>query len=119
MRSTIRSNSQLSELRASVRRDLTVLGDDDQIIDDFVAAVNEVVAAVLSNRDSVGGSVDVRWHRRTDPRAELYAEIRNMAQTPTSLLSEGIVCSILHQSAEHVDVHERIGGSLISIRSRI
>ncbi len=119
MRSIIRSNSQLSELRASVRRDLAVLGDDDLAIDDFVAAVNEVVAAAVSNSEPDAVSIDVRWLRRTHPRSELYAEIRNAAGTPNSLLSEGIVSSVLHRSAERVDVQERIGGSVITVRSRI
>ncbi len=119
MRAIIRSTGQLSEMRTSVRRDVAVAGDDDVVIDDFVAAVNEVVAAVLSNGGSDIASIDVRWLRRTHPRAELYAEIRNTAGTPISLLSEGIVSSILHHSAERVDVQERIGGSVITVRSRI
>lgn len=119
MRSIIRSTAQLSELRAAVRSDVAAPGDDDLVIDDFVAAVNEVVAAAVSNSESDTPSIDVRWVRRTHPRAELYAEIRNAAATPTSLLREGIVSRILHHAAERVDVQELIGGSVITIRSRI
>lgn len=119
MRSIIRSNGQLSELRASVRRDLAAPGDDDLIIDDFVTAVNEVLAAALSHSMPDTASIDVRWLRRTNPHAELYAEIRNTAGTPTSLLHEGIVSRVLRHAAERVDVQERIGGSVITVRSRI
>lgn len=119
MRSIIRSTAQLSKLRASVRSDVAAPGDDDLIIDDFVSAVNEVVAAVIANSESAATSIDVRWVRRGNPRSELYAEIRNTASTPISLLNEGIVSRILHHAAERVDVEERIGGSVITIRSRI
>ena len=119
MRSIIRSNRQLSELRASVRRDVVAPGDDDQVIRDFVMAVNEVVAEALSHGASDTSSIDVRWFRRLHPHAELYAEIRRTSGTPTSLLHEGIISCILLHTAERIDVQERIGGSVITIRSRI
>lgn len=119
MRSIIRSNDQLSELRASIRRDVVGPGDDDRVIDDFVTAVNEVVADALSSGEATPASIDVRWLRRTHPRAELYAEIRKTSGTPTSLLHEGIIARILRHTAERVDVHERIGGSVVTVRSRI
>jgi hypothetical protein len=119
VRSIIRSTSQLSELRASVRRDVAIAGDDDVLIDDFVTAVNEVAAACLSSCVSDAASIDVRWIRRTHPRAELWAEVRNTAGTPTSLLGEGIISRVLHHTAERVDVQERLGGSVITVRSRV
>ena len=64
-------------------------------------------------------SIDVRWNRRTYPRAELWAEIRNTAATPTSLLGEGIIARLLDRTTERVDVQERIGGSVITVCCRI
>jgi len=119
VRSIIRSTGQLSELRTSIRRDVALPGDDDRFIDDFVTAVNEVAAASLSSSEADIAPIEVRWIRRTHPRAELYAEVRNTAGTPTSLLGEGIVSRILRNTVERVDVQERIGGSLIAIRARI
>ena len=119
MRSIIRSTSQLSELRTSIRRDIAIPGGDDLLIDDFITAVNEVAAASLSNNGPETASIDVRWIRTTHPRAELFAEIRSMAGTPTSLLTEGIISRILLHTAERIDVQERIGGSVITVRSRI
>ena len=74
MRSIIRSTGQLSALPASIRRDVAVEGDDKLLIDDFVVAVNEVIAAALSSCGRDIASIDVRWNRRTDPRTELWAE---------------------------------------------
>ena len=119
MRSIIRSTSQLSALRASLRRDVTVTGDDELFIDDFITAVNEVTAASLSSCGLAAASIDVRWNRRTYPRAELWAEIRHTAATPTSLLGEGIIARVLDRTTERVDVQERIGGSVITVRCRI
>lgn len=119
MRSIIRSSGQLSDLRASVRRDVAAPGDDAQAIADFVMAVNEVVTAALSHGMTDAVSLDVRWLRRTQPCLELYAEIRNTAGTPTSLVHDGIVLRVLHHVAERVDVQERIGGSMITVRSRM
>lgn|GEM_PF-2116186 len=106
-------------LRASVRRDVTVVGDDELLIDDFITAVNEVTAAALSSCGRAEASIDVRWNRRTSPRAELWAEIRNTTATPTSLLGEGIIARVLEFTTERVDVQERIGGSVITVRCRI
>jgi len=117
VRSIIRSNGQLSDLRVSLRRDLADPGVGEKVIDDFVTAVNEVVSAALSTGEIGSASVEVRWLRRTQPRVELYAEIRNTAGTPTALLREGIVARLLHHCADRVDVQERIGGSVITIRS--
>ena len=119
MRSIIRSSSQLSELRASVRRDVATPGDNERVIADFVMAVNEVVAAALSAGTGDTASLDVRWLRRTQPCVELYAEIRNTAGTPTALLHDGIVLRVLHHVAERVDIEERIAGSVITVRSRL
>lgn len=119
VRSIIRSSGQLSELRASVRRDVAASGDHDLVIDDFVMAVNEVVSAALSHSMYDTVSLDVRWLRRTQPFVELYAEIRNTAGTPNALLHDGIVLRVLHHVAERVDVQELIGGSMITVRSRM
>jgi hypothetical protein len=119
VRSIITSTSQLSELRASVRRDITAAGDDHRVIDDFVSAVNEVAAVSLSQSGPARSSIDVRWARRTQPYAELYAEIRNTGGAPTTTFTEGLVSHILEHTAERVDVHARIGGSVVIVRSRI
>ena len=119
MRSIIRSTRQLSALRASLRRDVTIMGDDELFIDDFITAVNEVTAAALSSCGLAEASIDVRWIRRTYPRAELWAEIRHTEATPTSLLGEGIIARVLEFTTERVDVQERIGGSVITVRCRI
>lgn len=119
MRSIIRSTGQLSALRASIRRDVTIEGDDKGLIDDFVIAVNEVTVAALSSCGRVVASIDVRWNRRTDPRTELWAEIRNTAATPPSLIGDGIVALVLHRTTERIEVQERIGGSVITVRCRI
>ena len=42
-----------------------------------------------------------------------------MAGTPTSLLTEGMISRILLHTAERIDIQERIGGSVITVRSRI
>lgn len=124
MRSIIRSTSQLSELRSSLRRDVSVLGDSDTIVGDFVAAVNEIVAAAVSHdvprSDAARGiAVDVRWRRRAHPHTELYAEVRNTAGTPRSLIDEGISSRLLAHYAERVEFDERIGGSVITVRCRV
>ena len=119
MRSIVRSTGQLSALRAAIRRDVTIEGDDKLFIDDFVTAVNEVTAAALLSCGLEVASIDVRWNRRTDPRTELWAEIRNTAETPLSLIGDGIVARVLHRTTERIDVQERIGGSVITVRCRI
>ena len=119
MRSIIRSTVQLSALRASIRRDVAIEGDDELLIDDFVAAVNEVTAAALLSCGRDVRSIDVRWNRRTDPRTELWAEIRNTAATPPSLIGDGIVARVLQRTTERVEVQERIGGSVVTVRCRI
>ncbi len=140
MRSIIRSTSQLAELRDSVRRDVAEPDDDSRIVEDFVAAVNEVVVAALldtalvsedddrtslgtafatGTSDPSGWSVDVRWFRRTHPRVELYAEIRNVAGTPRSLIEAGLSERLVRQYAERIDFDERIGGSVITVRCRV
>ncbi len=106
-------------MRASIRRDVVEPGDVVAVVDDFVAAVNEVVAAAVANRGLSVPSIDVRWRRRTHPRLELYAEIRSLAGTPQSLIEEGIPARLLHHYAERVDFDERIGGSVITVRTRI
>ena len=98
---------------------MAVEGDDKLLIDDFVVAVNEVIAAALSSCGRDIASIDVRWNRRTDPRTELWAEIRNTAATPPSLSGDGIVARVLHRTTERVEVQERIGGSVITVRCRI
>jgi len=95
------------------------MGDDELFIDDFITAVNEVTTAALSSCGLAQASIDVRWNRRTYPRAELWAEIRHTAATPTSLLGEGIIARVLDRTTERVDVQERIGGSVITVRCRI
>lgn len=94
------------------------------IVDDFVAAVNEIVAAAVSGEGPFNGAergvgVDVRWRRRTHPRVELYAEIRNAAGTPRSLIDDGISARLLRHYAERVEFDERIGGSVITVRCRV
>ncbi len=81
-------------------------------------AVNEVTAASLSGPGADTRSVEVRWARRTHPRAELWAEVRNASETPIALLGDDIVSLVLRHSAERVEVEERIGGSVVTIRSR-
>ncbi len=134
MRSIIRSTSQLAELRDQVRRDVAEADDDSAIVEDFVAAVNEVVVAALteegnddasrSNDDidpsgSTEWTVDVRWFRRTHPRVELYAEIRNVAGTPKSLIEAGLAERLVHHYAQRIDFDDRIGGSVITVRCRV
>lgn len=125
MRSIIRSTSQLSELRDALRRDATEPHDDANIVEDFVAAVNEVVSAALADEvdepdPEVGGwSIDVRWFRRTHPHVELCAEIRNVAGTPRSLIEAGLSERLVHLFAERIDFDDRIGGSVITVRCRV
>lgn len=103
----------------SLRRDVAVPGDDDVIVSDFVAAVNEVVAAAVSDFGSTDPSVDVRWRRRMHPHVELYAEIRSSSGTPPSLIDSGLASRLLRRFAERILVDERIGGSLITVRCRV
>ncbi|MEP1126388.1 MAG: hypothetical protein ABJH68_21095 [Ilumatobacter sp.] len=139
MRSIIRSTGQLAELRDQVRRDVAEAGDDVAIVEDFVAAVNEVVAAALADEGdggsaravepfagasgesagAAGWSVDVRWFRRQHPRVELYAEIRNVAGTPKSLIEAGLAERLVRHYAERIDFDDRIGGSVITVRCRV
>ncbi len=86
------------------------------VLDGFVAAVNEVVAAAFD--DQSDASVEVRWLRRLQPHTELYAEIRNTAGTPKSIVGDDLVARLLDQFAERLQIDERIGGSVITIRCR-
>ena len=106
-------------MRASLRRDVAEPGDADIVVDDFVAAVNEVVAAAVSDQGSGHPSVDVRWRRQTHPQVELYAEIRSATGTPQSLTGDGVASRLLRQYAERLVVDERIGGSVITVRCRV
>lgn len=118
MRTILRSTDQLSQLRATVRRDLRDDGVADAAIGDFIAALNEVASATLTS-GADDAAIEVRWLSATHPHAELCAEIRSTAVTPTALLDEGIVSDILRNVAQRVEIHERIGGSVIVVRSRI
>lgn len=118
MRSIVRSTIQLASLRESVRSDVAAHADDPRVIDDFVAALNEVVAAAVVDAGS-SPSIDVRWSRRVDPRHELWAEVRNTSGTPKSLIDDGIPSRLLQAYAERVEFDERIGGSVITLRCRV
>lgn len=115
----IRSTSQLFELRTSLRNDVVQAGDRESVVDDFVAAVNEIVAAGITDAGEDGLMVDVRSRRRTHPFPELYAEIRNTTGTPRSLISDAIPARLLQHFAERIDFDERIGGSVITVRCRL
>lgn len=119
MRSIIRSTSQLSELRTSLRHDVAAEGDQDSVVNDFVAAVNEIVAAVIADAGERNPMIDVRWRRRTHPCTELYAEVRNTTGTPASLINDGFPARLLQHFAERVQFDERIGGSVITVRCRV
>jgi hypothetical protein len=119
VRSILRSTDQLSDLRSELRRDLHAEGVSDLAIGDFVAALNEVASATLTQSGADNVAIEVRWHRASSPHAELCAEIRSTAVTPTALLDEGIVSHILRNVAQRIEIHERIGGSVIVVRSRI
>ncbi len=115
----IRSTSQLAEMRASLLHDVALAGDPESVVEDFVAAVNEIVAAVVADGEVGGPAIDVRWRRQTHPQPELYAEVRNTMGTPMSLLDDGIPARLLQHFAERVDFDERIGGSVITVRCRV
>lgn len=119
VRAIIRSTSQLAELRTSLRDDVAESGDCEAIVDDFVAAVNEVVAAAISENEPNMSTLDVRWRRRTNPSTELFAEIRSTAGTPRSLVEEGVSARLLQHYGERVDFDERIGGAVITVRCRV
>ena len=119
MRTIIHSTGQLWDLRRALHDDVAEVGDSDDVVNGFVASVNEVVAAGVSSIGDGPVALDVRWHRRLEPHAELYAEIRSAHGTPSELVDHGIPAQVLHHLAERVDIDERIGGSVITVRCRV
>lgn len=118
MRSIIYSTGQLSDLRRALL-EVVEVGDADHVVEGFVASVHEVVAAGVTDEGEGPVALDVRWHRRTEPHVELYAEVRNAHGTPAVLVGHGIPSRVLHHLAERVDIDERIGGSVVTVRCRV
>ena len=117
MRSQVAGTADLSRLRAEVRTGLVDQDVPEDVVDDFVLAVDEVVASALAvSERQRGNKVDVRWSARRQPRCELRAEIRLLGDSPGDLAGDALRARIVRATEAIVVVDELLGGSAVGLR---